>query len=88
MRIKIVFIALLFLLFAILAAQNTVSTELKFFLWSIQTPLIVMLVVVFILGLVIGLISSGLYEKKAKKKELIDKSVADEKKGEKPSEKQ
>jgi uncharacterized integral membrane protein len=77
MRIKVVFIALLFLLFAILAVQNTVSTELKFFLWSIQTPLIVMIVVVFILGLVIGLISSGLYEKRAKKKEIVNKEDSD-----------
>ncbi len=69
MRIKIIFIALLFLLFAILAAQNTISTELKFFFWAINTPLIVMIVVVFILGLVIGLISSGMYDRKIKKTE-------------------
>lgn len=69
MRTKIIFIALLFLLFAILAAQNTISTELKFFLWAINTPLIVMLVVIFILGLVIGLISSNMYERKMKKTE-------------------
>ena len=73
MRTKIVFIALLFLLFAILAVQNTVTTELKFFFWSINTPLIVMIVVVFILGLVIGLISSGIYERKVKKSESSSK---------------
>ena len=78
MRTKIIFIALLFLLFAILAVQNTVSTELKFFLWSINTPLIVMIVVIFILGLVIGLISSGMYERKAKKNESSSKyDIAD-----------
>jgi uncharacterized integral membrane protein len=74
MRTKIIFIALLFLLFAILAAQNTISTELKFFFWSINTPLIVMIVVVFILGLVIGLISSNMYERKMKKTEIKEKS--------------
>ena len=74
MRTKIVFIALLFLLFAILAAQNTISTELKFFFWAIDTPLIVMIVVVFILGLVIGLISSNMYERKMKKAEIKEKS--------------
>ena len=74
MRTKIIFIALLFLLFAILAAQNTISTELKFFLWSINTPLIVMIVVIFILGLVIGLISSNMYERKMKKVEIKEKS--------------
>jgi uncharacterized integral membrane protein len=74
MRTKIIFIALLFLLFAILAAQNTISTELKFFLWAINTPLIVMLVVIFILGLVIGLISSNMYERKMKKNENKAKS--------------
>jgi uncharacterized integral membrane protein len=67
MRAKIIFIALLFLLFAILAAQNTTSTKLNFFLWPIEAPLIVMIVVVFILGLVIGLIASGMYERKVKK---------------------
>lgn len=71
MRAKIIFIALLFLLFAILAAQNTVSTKITFFLWPIEAPLIVMIVVVFILGLVIGLVSSGLYERKMKKKSEI-----------------
>jgi uncharacterized integral membrane protein len=67
MRTKIIFIALLFLLFAILAAQNTISTELKFFFWAVTTPLIVMIVIIFILGLVIGLISSNMYERKMKK---------------------
>lgn len=69
MRAKIIFIALLFLLFAVLAAQNTVSIKLGFFLWSIEAPLIVMIVIVFILGLVIGLIFSGIYERKLKKEE-------------------
>jgi uncharacterized integral membrane protein len=69
MRTKVIFIALLFLLFAILAVQNTISTELKFFFWAINTPLIVMIVVIFILGLVIGLISSNMYERKMKKSE-------------------
>lgn len=73
MRTKIIFVALLFLLFAILAVQNTISTELKFFFWAIQTPLIVMIVVVFILGLVIGLISSNVYERRMKKEENIGK---------------
>ena len=69
MRTKIIFIALLFLLFAILAVQNTILTELNFFFWAINTPLIVMIVVIFILGLVIGLISSNMYERKMKKSE-------------------
>ena len=75
MRIKIIFVALLFLLFAILAAQNTISTELKFFFWAINTPLIVMIVVIFILGLVIGLISSNMYERKMKRGEIKEKSL-------------
>jgi len=70
MRIKIVIISLLFLLFAIIAAQNTIATELRFVFWSLQAPLIVMIVVVFILGLVIGLVFSSNYERKKKKEEL------------------
>jgi uncharacterized integral membrane protein len=69
MRIKIIIIAFLFLLFAIIATQNTITAELNFLLWSIQAPLIVMIVVIFILGLVIGLIFSSNYERKKKKEE-------------------
>jgi uncharacterized integral membrane protein len=69
MRLKIIIISALFLLFAIIAAQNTIATELKFIFWSIQAPLIVMIVVIFILGLVIGLIFSSNYERKKKKQE-------------------
>jgi len=70
MRFKIIVISLLFLLFAIIAVQNTISTELKFLFWSVEAPLIVMIVVIFILGLVIGLIFSSNYERKKKKEEL------------------
>jgi uncharacterized integral membrane protein len=69
MRIKPIIIAILFLLFAIIATQNTITTELKFLFWSVQAPLIVMIVVIFILGLVIGLIFSSNYERKKKKEE-------------------
>ncbi|HEY6625808.1 MAG TPA: LapA family protein, partial [Ignavibacteriaceae bacterium] len=68
MRLKIIVISILFLLVAIIASQNTITTELKFLFWSVQAPLIVMIVVIFILGLVIGLISSSNYERKKKKK--------------------
>lgn len=70
MRIKIIVISFLFLLFAIIAVQNTIATQLKFIFWSIEAPLIVMIVVVFILGLVIGLVFSSNYERKKKKEEL------------------
>jgi len=70
MRFKIILISILFLVFAIIASQNTNTTELKFLFWSVQAPLIVMIVVIFILGLVIGLIFSSNYERKKKKEEL------------------
>jgi uncharacterized integral membrane protein len=73
MRAKLIIISVLFLLFAILASQNTVITELKFFFWSVQVPLIVMIVVIFILGLVIGMVFASMYERKKKKKEVIIK---------------
>lgn len=69
MRVKIIVLSILFLLVAIIASQNTITTELKFLLWSVQAPLIVMIVVIFILGLVIGLIFSSNYERKKKKQE-------------------
>jgi uncharacterized integral membrane protein len=69
MRLKLIIISLLFLLFAIIAVQNTITTELKFILWSVQAPLIVMIVVIFILGMVIGLVFSSRYESRKKKEE-------------------
>jgi uncharacterized integral membrane protein len=70
LRFKLIIISLLFLLFAIIAAQNTIAAELKFLFWSLQAPLIVMIVVIFILGLIIGLIFCSHYEKKKKKEEI------------------
>ncbi|MFI5236398.1 MAG: lipopolysaccharide assembly protein LapA domain-containing protein [Ignavibacteriales bacterium] len=70
MRFKIILLSVLFLFFAIIASQNTITTELKFLFWSVEAPLIVMIVVIFILGLVIGLIFSSNYERKKKKEEL------------------
>ena len=78
MRLKIIVLSILFLLVAIIASQNTITTELKFLLWSVQAPLIVMIVVIFILGLVIGLLFSSNYERKKKKKDVeIQKKTAE-----------
>jgi len=67
MRLKLIIISLLFLLFAIIAVQNTIITELKFLFWSIPAPLIVMIVVIFIIGLIIGLIFCSRYESNKRK---------------------
>lgn len=69
MRTKLIVISILFLLFAILAVQNTTTTELKIFFWNLSVPLIVLIVVIFIIGLVIGIITCSVYERR-KKKEL------------------
>ena len=79
MRLKLIIISLLFLLFAIIASQNTITTELKFLIWSVQAPLIVMIVVIFILGLVIGLIFCGSYEKKKRGEEVEMRKKKEEK---------
>ena len=70
MRAKIIIMSILFLLFAIIASQNTITTSLNFLFWSIQAPLIVMIVVIFLLGLVIGLIASSNYERRKRKEEV------------------
>ena len=67
MRTKLIVISILFLLFAILAVQNTTSTELKIFFWNLSVPLIVLIVVIFIIGLVIGIITCSAYERRQKK---------------------
>ena len=69
MRFKLLLISLLFLLFAIIAAQNTIPTDFKFLFWNVQLPLIVMIVVIFILGLIIGLVFCSYYERRKRKKE-------------------
>ena len=83
MRAKIIIMSILFLLFAIIASQNTITTSLNFLFWSIQAPLIVMIVVIFLLGLVIGLIASSNYERR-KKKEEVDFQKKKEEKTDKP----
>ncbi|MFI5237479.1 MAG: lipopolysaccharide assembly protein LapA domain-containing protein, partial [Ignavibacteriales bacterium] len=62
MRFKLVIISLLFLLFAIIAVQNTIQTELKFLSWAVQAPLIIMILVIFVLGLLIGLVFCSYHE--------------------------
>ena len=79
MRLKLIVISLLFLLFAIIASQNTIITQLKFLIWAVQAPLIVMIVVIFILGLVIGLIFCGSYEKKKRDEEVEMQKKKEEK---------
>jgi uncharacterized integral membrane protein len=69
MRVKLLLILLLFLIFAIIAAQNTIPTDFKFLFWNTQSPLIVMIVVIFILGLIIGLVFCSFYERKKRKQE-------------------
>ena len=69
MRLKLIIVALLFLIFAIIASQNTITTALVFLFWSVQAPLIVMITVIFILGLVTGIVFCGSYEKKKRKEE-------------------
>jgi len=70
MRVKLIILSILFLVFAIIASQNTITTSLNFLFWSVEAPLIVMIVVIFLLGLVIGLIACSNYERKKKKEEV------------------
>jgi len=82
MRLKLIILAILFLMVVIIASQNTIAAELKFLFWSVQAPLIVMIVVIFILGLVMGLIFSTNYERKKKKQEASQKSETRDQKSE------
>ena len=79
MRTKLIVISILFLLFAILAAQNTTTTELKIFFWNLPVPLSVLIVIIFIIGLVIGIITCSVYERR-KKTELETENLANSQK--------
>ncbi len=75
MRTKLIIISVLFLLFAILAVQNTTTTELKIFFWNLSVPLIVLIVVIFIIGLVIGIFTCSVYERREKRELENEKST-------------
>jgi uncharacterized integral membrane protein len=79
MRVKLIILSILFLVFAIIASQNTITTSLNFLFWSVEAPLIVMIVVIFLLGLVIGLIACSNYERKKKKEEVDFQKKKEEK---------
>jgi uncharacterized integral membrane protein len=74
-RTKLIIISVLFLLFAILAVQNTTTTELKIFFWNLSVPLIVLIVVIFIIGLVIGIFTCSVYERRKKRELENEKST-------------
>ena len=79
MRFKLIIIAILFLIFAIIASQNTITTQLVFLFWSVEAPLIVMITVIFILGLITGIIFCGTYERKKRKEEVVIPKKTNEK---------
>ena len=69
MRARILIFSILLLLFAIVAVQNTAVADINLIFWKIQWPLIVLIMVIFLVGLVMGLMVSSLYERKKKKAE-------------------
>ncbi len=69
MRLKVVIFSVLLLLFAILAVLNTADAEVNLIFRSIQLPLIILIMVIFLIGLAIGLMVCSLYERKKKKEE-------------------
>jgi uncharacterized integral membrane protein len=66
MNAKLIIIAVLFLISAIIAILNTEETTLNFLLFSIKAPLIVMIIVIFIFGLVTGIVIAGVFERNKK----------------------
>jgi uncharacterized integral membrane protein len=79
MRIKLIIVAILFLIFAIIASQNTIAAQLVFLFWSVEAPLIVMITIVFVLGLITGIVFCGTYERKKRKEEVVIPKKTDEK---------
>ncbi|MDX1372684.1 MAG: LapA family protein [Nitrososphaeraceae archaeon] len=73
MRTKLIIISILFLLFAIIAVQNTIPTNINFFFWSVEVPLIVLIGVLFLIALVIGIVVGSVYERKRLNKKNTEK---------------
>ena len=72
MRIKLIIISILFVLSAIIALQNTIEVDLYFLFLTINGPLIVMIAVIFILGLITGIVVASTYERKKRLKDKAD----------------
>ena len=67
MRVKLIFVVLILLFFLIIILQNAQTVTLSVLLWTVSLPFIVMVIVVFIIGVVTGMIISSLsYHRKTK----------------------
>ena len=64
MRARILLFSVLPLLFTIVAVQNTAEIDVSLVFWDIKLPLIVLIMVIFLVGLVMGLLVSSLFERK------------------------
>ncbi|MDA0972471.1 MAG: LapA family protein [Bacteroidetes bacterium] len=56
MSFKVLIIILLTLLVAIVSIQNTAIVDLKFFIWTLSISRILLILISFVLGLLVGLL--------------------------------
>jgi uncharacterized integral membrane protein len=80
MKTKTLVILILVALVGVLLLQNAGLTQLQIFFWYVYAPLFVLLLVVFCLGLLVGLLAHRRDRKKEPKtaadKAAVDKSAA------------
>lgn len=70
MRAKIIIVMLLIILFTIFVVQNTEPVSMQVFFWHIsELPKIILLTVTLVVGAVLGIIMSAVFNKQKKHKE-------------------
>lgn len=69
MRIKVVLVMLLIVLFTIFVTQNTEIVEIQVYFWKIQMSRIVLISISGFIGVLIGLLASGLFGSNKKEEE-------------------
>ena len=68
-KTKIVLIIVLLILAAVIILQNNILVHLKLLFWDFQTSLIILLLLVFLIGVIIGYIIPKLFSRKKAKEQ-------------------
>ena len=67
MRAKIILLLILLILFTIFVTQNTEQTIMNVFFWTVEMPMIVLLIITLAVGVILGLIAVTVFSSNKKK---------------------